>query len=133
MQDLSDGTATPGVTAPRVPVADKSEYTWAAMCHLAALAGFFLPIVGNIVGPLVVWLIKKNEMPFVDRQGKEALNFQISVTIYLIASFILWLVIIGMLLTIGIAIAALVFTIIAAVKSSNGEDYRYPLTIRLIK
>lgn len=111
---------------------EKNGRTWAMLCHLTALAGMIIPF-GNIFGPLIIWLIKKNEFPVVDEQGKEALNFNISVTIYLLVSLVLIIVCIGYLLLIGIGIAALVFTIIAAVKASNGEQFRYPLTIRFIK
>ena len=85
------------------------------------------------MGPLVVWLIKKSEHPFVDDQGKEALNFQISMTIYGIVAGLLIFVLIGIPLLIGLIVANLVLIIIAAVKASNGESFRYPCTIRFIK
>ena len=62
---------------------------WAGFCHLAALAGYVVPMVGNIVGPLVVWLMKKEEYPLVDDQGKESINFQISILIYVAVSAVL--------------------------------------------
>lgn len=102
------------------------------VCHLSALAGFIIPF-GNIIGPLIVWLIKKDESPFVDDQGKESLNFQISITIYCIVAAILILIIIGIFLLIGLGILALVLIIMAAVKANSGEKFRYPLTIRLIR
>ncbi|MEM8738350.1 MAG: DUF4870 domain-containing protein [Planctomycetota bacterium] len=102
------------------------------LAHLAALAGFLFP-TGNVVGPLVVWLVKKDTMPFVDEQGKESLNFQITVLIAYLCCVPLVLIIIGIFLMIGVGIAALIFTIIAAIKASSGESYRYPLTLRLIK
>ena len=111
---------------------DKDARTWGMLRHLTALSGVIIPF-GNIVGPLIVWLIKKNEMPFVDDQGKESLNFQITVTIAGIVSIVLCAVVIGFLLIPVVALGALVFTIIAAVKANKGEAYRYPLTIRLIK
>ena len=107
------------------------EKTWALAAHLSALSGFIIPF-GNLIGPLVVWQVKKNEMPFVDEQGKEALNFQITVTLAVIVCFILMLVLIGALLLFVVGIAALVLTIIAAIKANNGEHYRYPLSWRLI-
>jgi uncharacterized protein len=112
---------------PRAP-----DRTWDVLCHVSALAGFILPL-GNIIGPLIVWLIKKQEMPSVDAHGKESLNFQISVTIYMLVSAILVLVLIGLLLMVVVAIGALVLIIVAAVKAGNGEFFRYPLTIRFIK
>jgi uncharacterized Tic20 family protein len=107
------------------------------ICHLSALAGLVVPVVGCIVGPLVVWQIKKEEFPFVDEQGKESVNFQISMLLYLLVSAILWIplsfVCIGMLIPAAIGIADLVFLLIAAVKANDGHHYRYPLTIRFIK
>ncbi len=88
---------------------------------------------GNIIGPLVVWLIKRAEIPAVDAHGKEALNFQISVAIYAIVCLLLMFVVIGIFLLMALGIAALILVIIAAIKASSGELYRYPLTIRFIK
>jgi hypothetical protein len=95
------------------------------------LAGYVVPF-GNIIGPLVVWLVKKDESAFVDDQGKEAINFQISVTIYMIVCVILAFVIIGIFLAIALAIFDLVVTILAAISSNSGEYYRYPVCIRFI-
>ena len=117
----------PVVTAP-----DQDSRTWGMMCHLASLAGYVVPF-GNVIGPLVAWQIKKDASDFVDYHGKESLNFQITVTIAMIVAIPLIFVVIGILMLIVIPIAALVLVIIAAVKASNGELYRYPLTIRLIK
>ena len=111
----------------------KEEQNWAMACHLVALCGFVIPF-GNVIGPLVVWLIKKDTMPLVDRHGKEALNFQITVLLAAIVCFILMFVVIGIFLLFVVGIGALVLTIIAAVKVSNGElDYKYPFALRLIK
>ncbi len=109
------------------------ERTWALFAHISALAGFLIPIPGsNCLGPLVIWLMKKEEMPFVDEQGKEALNFQITVAIAVLASALLTVVLIGFLLLPVIGIGALVLTIIATVKANSGEHYRYPVSWRLI-
>jgi uncharacterized Tic20 family protein len=113
------------------PPSAAPDRTWDVLCHIAALAGFVVPF-GNILGPLILWLIKRQEIPSVDAHGKESLNFQISVTIYLAVAAVLMLVLIGFFLMIGIAIASIVLVVIAAVKASNGELYRYPLTIRFI-
>ena len=111
----------------------KDEQNWAMFCHLAALAGFIIPF-GNLIGPLVIWLIKKDAMPLVDRHGKESLNFQITVSIAALVCFILIFVVIGILLIWVVAIGALVMTIIATVKVGQGNlDYRYPFALRLIK
>jgi uncharacterized Tic20 family protein len=116
---------------PELPPLSQDERNWGMLSHLAALAGFVIPF-GNIVGPLVVWLIKKDQMPFVDDQGKESLNFQISVTIYMIVSLVLVFVLIGILLLIAVVIFSLVMLIVAAVKANSGEAYRYPLCIRFL-
>ena len=109
----------------------KEEKTWALFCHVSAFAMFIFPF-GNILAPLIIWLIKKDEMPLVDDQGKESLNFQISITIYLLIAGILTLLIIGIPLLIAIGIFDIVMIIIAAIKANEGEKYRYPLTIRLV-
>ena len=88
-----------------------------------------VPLVGHIVGPLVVWLLKKDDHPFIDDQGSEAVNFQISIVIY---SVLLAITCIGIPLALLLWPIDVVFVIIAAVKASKGEAYRYPLTIRLI-
>jgi len=116
---------------------NKDARMWAMICHLAALAGLVVPVVGCIIGPLIVWQIKKEEFPFVDEQGKEAVNFQISMSLYLLISAVIWIPLsffcIGVLIPAAISIVDLVFLLIAAVKANNGEHYRYPLTIRFIK
>ncbi|MBI1732301.1 MAG: DUF4870 domain-containing protein [Gammaproteobacteria bacterium] len=111
----------------------KEEQNWAMYCHLAALIGFIIPL-GNVLGPLVVWLMKKDTMPQVDVHGKEALNFQITVLLALIVCAVLTVVLIGFLLLPVVGVGALVLTIMAAIKVSNGQlDYRYPIALRLIK
>lgn len=110
----------------------KDENMWAMICHLSTLSGFIIPLA-NIIAPLIIWSMKKDEFPLVEDQGKEALNFQISMTIYCISAAILILIIIGIPLLIGLAIFDIIVTIIAAVKANEGSKYRYPLAIRLIK
>jgi len=112
---------------------ERQERTWAMVCHLAAFAIFIIPFFGNIIGPLVIWLIKKEESPFVDDQGKESLNFQISFTIYCLVSLLLSIIVIGIVFLIALGIMFFVLVIIAAVKANDGEKFRYPLTIRLVK
>ncbi len=108
------------------------ERQMALFTHLSALAGMVIPF-GNIIGPLVMWLIGKDTQPFVDDQGKEALNFNLTVTLASIVCFILMFVIIGYFLGAILFIAWFVFVIIAAVKANEGIAYRYPLTLRIIK
>ena len=112
---------------------NKDACMWAMICHLLGLAGIVIPFVGNIVAPLVVWQIKKDDYPFVDEQGKEAVNFQISMTIYGLISAVLTFICVGFFLLAAVEIVDLIFLLIAAVKANNGYHYRYPLTIRFIK
>jgi len=108
------------------------EKQLAMWTHLSAFAGFIIPF-GNIIAPLVIWLTNKEKSSFVDTQGKEALNFQITVTIAFVISMILTLIVIGVLLAIAVGIFNVVMIIIAAVKVSKGEEFKYPLCIRFIK
>jgi uncharacterized Tic20 family protein len=115
------------------PQVSKEEQNWAMICHLSALAGFLVPF-GNIFGPLLVWLLKRAEFPMVEIHGKEALNFQITVAIAFAICVPLLFVLIGIPLMFIVGIGALIMTIMAAVKVSNGDfGYRYPLSIRLLK
>ena len=114
------------------PEVSKDARMLAMFFHLAGLCAFIVPAVGNIVGPLIIWQIKK-EYPFVNEQGKEALNFQISMTIYGLISAALTFVCVGFFLLAAVAVVYLVFLLIAAAKANNGQAYRYPLTVRFIK
>ena len=111
----------------------KDERTWAMLCHFSSFTGFIFPLGGNILAPLIIWLIKKEELPFVDDQGKEVLNFQISMTIYFIISGILCIILIGIPIFIGLVIFGFIITIIAAINANDGTPYRYPINIRFIK
>jgi len=116
----------------------KQARMWAMFCHLAGLAMFVPPGIGNIVCPLIIWQVKKEDYPFVDNQGKEAVNFQISMSLYaLVGSLVCFITCIGVPLipVVGfvVGIVDLIFLLIAAVKANNGQSYRYPLTIRFIK
>lgn len=112
---------------------EKEARNWAMFCHLSALAGCIIPFVGNVIGPLVVWLLKKDEASIIDREGKKSLNFQISLTIYFVAAFILTFVAIGVVLLPAVGIFGLVMVIVAAVKTSNGENFKYPLSFNFVK
>ncbi len=107
----------------------KEACTWGMLCHLGALAGFIGIPLGNIIGPLVFWSLKRHEYPFVDEQGKQALNFQISLVIYGLISALLCLIVIGFVLLAALFVFGLVMTIIASVRASKGESFRYPLAI----
>ncbi len=112
---------------------DRDARNWAMFCHLAALAIYVGIPFGNILGPLVVWLIKKDEYVLVDREGKKALNFQITMTIAAAVCIPLVFVLIGAPLLFILVILNLVFVIIAAVKTSDGKIYEYPFSFTFIK
>lgn len=133
----------PGDPQPGGTVAPE-ERQWAMFAHLSALVGALLTGAlgggwGCFIGPLVIWLVKKDTMPFVNDQGKEALNFNITMAIVfvILALFSIMTLGIGLLIAIPlwviIGVAWLVFTIIAAIKANEGVAYRYPFTLRLIK
>ena len=104
------------------------------LAHLIALSGIIVPIVGNIGGPLIIWLMKKDQSPFVDDQGKESLNFQIWVLIVALLLSPTICIVIGFFLLPALGIAAAVLSVIAGIKANEGVAYRYPLTpLRLIK
>lgn len=106
---------------------------WAMWCHLAALSGLVLPIpLAGILVTVIIWSMKKADDPFIDDQGRESLNFQISLLIYCIIAGILILVVVGIVLLPLVIIAGIVMVIIAAIKANDGQNYRYPLTIRLL-
>lgn len=104
----------------------------AVLCHLAGFLGYVIPL-GSVIGPLVPWLVWRSNDTFVDSQGREAFNFQLSVLIYALLSIPLVFVLIGILLLIAIAVFQIVFMVVAALAASEGRAYRYPLTLRLVK
>ena len=106
--------------------------TWSVLCHASALLGLFFHFFGHLLGPLLVWLIKRGDAPEIDANGKESLNFQLSMLIYDIIAGILCLVVIGIPILIALWILNTVFVIIASIRTSEGKSYRYPFTIRLI-
>ncbi|MDB6070733.1 MAG: hypothetical protein JWL81_1904 [Verrucomicrobiales bacterium] len=129
---------TPHYTYPAA--APLSESSMGMFCHLLAFVGCFMPGIGNVLGPLVFWLIFREKSPSANYHGKEAINFQINISIALAASFLFfvllgWLIIglIGLPLMFVIGIYAIVMTIIATIKTSEGVPYRYPFVIRFIK
>lgn len=121
-----DGGGGGGGGAGRPPEGDKDARTMALLAHLLA-------IPFPLLGPLIIWLIKKDESPFVDDQGKEALNFQIFLLICYVVSYALMFVVIGCITTPLLMIAHLVLCIMAGMAANKGEWYRYPVNLRLIK
>ena len=122
----------PNLPAASGPAPTESERTWGMLAHLSALAGLVVPLVGIVLGPLAVWLVKREESEFVAGHAKEALNFNISVLIGAFACTLLMLVFVGFLLGTALFIAWLVNLLIAAIKASEGHTYRYPFALRLV-
>ncbi len=104
---------------------------WAMWCHLGALSGFIGIPFGNILVPAVIWLTKRDSHPFIDENGRESLNFQVTMLIYFVIAAILCLVFVGFLLLPVLFLGGIIFSIVAAIRASDGVPYRYPFTIRL--
>ena len=107
--------------------------TWCAFCHASALLGVLVHFPGHLLGPLIVWLVKRDDSPEIDAHGKEALNFQISMLIYNVVAAIFCLVLIGFVFLAILWVLNAIFVIIAAIQASDGKFYRYPMTIRFIQ
>ncbi len=113
-------------------VTDPDEKMWGMLTHLLAFSTFVGIPFGNVIGPLVIYLIKKDQYEFVAQQGKEVLNFQITWSIILVVSTILIFVGIGLVLLIGFGIAWLILVILGSVAANNGQYYKYPLSVRFL-
>ena len=117
---------------PVAGVPTQDERTWGMLAHLTAFSGFLLPL-GSVIAPLIVWLVKRDQSEFVADQGKEALNFNLSVLLAGIVCGILVWIFIGILLGVALFFYWLAMTIVAGIKASEGIRYRYPFALRLIK
>ncbi len=120
-----------------MPENNREVRTWGMLCHLASIAGFVVPF-GHIFGPLIIWLIKKEEEPYIDAQGKESLNFQISITIYGVILLLLFffassLYVLLFWLAGGLYVTNGLLVILASVQANKGNFYSYPLTIRFLR
>lgn len=119
-------------SGPSLDPQEKLARNWAMACHLAGLSAYIGVPFGHIFGPLLIWLIKKDEIPFVNDQGREAVNFGITLTIFYVAAFITAFFLIGIPALLALPVVHLVIGIIAAMRASEGETYRYPFNIRFI-
>ena len=119
------GPPTTSITASDVRI-------WNILCHASALLGVFLHFPGHLLGPLIVWLAKRDDSPEIDAHGKESMNFQISMLIWNVIAGILCLILIGIPILILLHILNIIFVIVASIQASEGKLYRYPLAIRLI-
>lgn len=123
--------ATKKVSAKKTTTITAEEKNFSLLAHLLGFAGYIVPFA-NIVGPLVVWLVKKDQSAFIEYHAKESLNFQISITIYILVASILTIVLIGFPILIGLIIFAIVVIIKAAIAANKAERYTYPFTLRLV-
>ena len=114
------------------PASTTDERTWSLLLHISALAGMIFPL-GNVIGPFVLWLIKKPESELINRHGKAALNFQISSTIYMIGMGLLVIVLIGLPLLIGYAVFWFIMVIVATIRAADDKDPNYLLSIPFLK
>ena len=113
-------------------VADKEQRTWAMFCHLSALAGLLFPF-GSVIGPLIVWLVKKEEMPLDAEHGRKSLNFQLTMMIAYIVCFMLMFVVVGVILLPLVALFSLIMVVVSAIKANDGKEVKYPMAIEFIK
>jgi uncharacterized Tic20 family protein len=129
MRNAEDVVVEPTPAGP-----SKNERQWAMGCHLIGLCGVIVPLpAAGLIGTLVLWLLKREDGFFIDDQGKESLNFQISLLIYAFACLLLTFIGIGLLLLFPLAVFGFVCIIMAAIKASEGSAFRYPACIRLVK
>lgn len=129
MTENNNQKTSPETTPERM---NKDENMWALFCHLGGLIGLAVPPL-NIIVPLILWMKYRDQSEFVNDQGLEALNFQISITIYSIVSAVLILLVIGLFMLMALGLFTLVVCIIATIQSSKGVSFRYPLSMRLIR
>lgn len=115
------------------PVPDGDARRWAMLCHYAAFFWFLMPMVGNVLGPLLVWQLKKDSDPFIDDQGREAFNFQLTYSLWMIICGILGWILIGFALAALVNLVSLVLVVIAGIRANEGRAYRYPLNWRFVR
>lgn len=116
-----------------VPAVPQEDRMYAAACHFAGLPIFITTGLANIIAPLVIWMIKKDTMPFVDEHGKESLNFQLTLLIGYVISAVLVYFCIGIFLIGALLIVQIIFPLIAGIKAYDGQPYRYPMTLRMVQ
>ncbi len=110
----------------------ETERNWAMLCHLSAFAGYFFPF-GGIIGPLICWLTRKDESRWVDQNGKQSMNFQLSIMLYMVLAIPLCFILIGIPILIFLGFLEVICIIVASVKASKGEEFKYPVTIPFIQ
>ena len=111
---------------------EKETRVWATLLHLSMLSGYLIPFAG-FVAPIIIWQIKKDELPAIDVHGKNAANWLISLMIYFVVASVLSLLFIGIPLIFALITISVVFPIIGAIRANNGEIWQYPLSLKIIK
>src|SRR6478609_45543 len=124
---------TPPPVGGVAPAVFSNVRNWNILCHASALLGIFLHFPGHLLGPLVVWLAKRDDSPEIDAHGKESVNFQISMLIYNGIAVVFCLVLVGFAFLAVLWVLNAVFVIVASIQASEGKFYRYPMTIRFIR
>lgn len=122
-------TSTQNISPEQKPVDEKQ---FALFVHLSGFIGFLIPF-GNILVPLILWTIKRKESEYIDYHGKEVMNFQISVLIWIVISLVAMLLLVGFVMIIAVFFASIILPIIGGIAAQNGERYRYPFCFRFIK
>jgi len=126
----ASASASPTVDPAKI---EQETRTWGLLLHISIFAGYVVPIAG-FVAPIVIWQLKKNELPLIDRHGKNALNWLISTLIYgFCCSLLVFAFFIGVPLLFALLILGIIFPIVAAIKANNGEVWKYPLSITFLK
>jgi uncharacterized protein len=126
-------------SVPPPAVLQSEEKTWGLICHLAALGMYVFPTFGNVIGAFIAWIVFKDRSSFADDQGKESINFQISLTLYAAIGIAFCFVTFGLGIFVVVpllgimSILQIIFVIVAALEANKGVMYRYPATIRFIK
>ena len=115
-----------------LPTPSKEARQWAMFCHLSALLGIWIPF-GTLIGPLILWQIKREMDPFIDAQGKEALNFQITVSIAMIIGYILTGIFLGGIVLALVGLANVVLSVMGALAENQGGQFKYPFSIKVVK
>jgi uncharacterized protein len=110
----------------------ESERNWAMLCHLSSFSGYFFPF-GGVIGPLICWLSKRDESSWVNENGKNSMNFQLSMLLYMVLNIPLCFIIVGFPILFILLTLKLICVIIASIKASKGEAFRYPLSIPFIQ
>jgi uncharacterized protein len=112
--------------------AEEQTRQWALFLHLSQLIGLFVPLAG-LIAPILIWQIKKTELPGIDAHGKIVVNWMISEILYFVVCVILVFVIVGIPLLIALCVTAIVFPIVGGIKANNGEVWKYPMSIKFFK